>query len=121
MLRVQNMMRAAQFTNSFPFFSHPRWSKVIGFTGVIQKALPLTHLFVVYGYVSDDTFVEGFVFKNAHESQFAAELWRKRSAVNSFFVFCKYSFNITRKQTNPADNRLSESSICLLHQKTQSA
>lgn len=94
------MMGAAQFTNSFPFFYHLSWSKVIGFTGVIQKTLPLTHFFVVYGYVSDDAFVEGFVFKNAHERQFAAELWLKKSAVNSFFVFCKYSFKITHKQTN---------------------
>lgn len=68
------MMGAAQFTNSFPFFSHLRWSQVIGFTGVIQKTLPLTQFFVLYGYVSDDAFVEGFVFKDAFESQFAADV-----------------------------------------------
>lgn len=68
------MMGAAQFANSFPFFSHLRWPQVIGFTGVIQKTLPLTQFFVVYGYVSDDAFVEGFVFKDAFESQFAADV-----------------------------------------------
>lgn len=92
------MVRVAQFTNSSPFFSHLRWSKVVGFTGIIQKTLPLTQFFVLYGYVSDDAFVESFVFKNTHESQFATKLWVEKTTVtvNSFLVFCKYFFKITR-------------------------
>lgn len=69
------MMRAAQFANSFSFSSRLRRSEIVGFTGIVQKTLPLAQFFILYGYVSDNVFVEGFVSNNALESQFAAKLW----------------------------------------------
>lgn len=69
------MMRAAQFANSFPFSSHLRRSEIVGFTGIVQKTLPLAQFFILHGYVSDNVCVEGFVSNNALESKFAAKLW----------------------------------------------
>ena len=94
------MMRAAQFANSFSFSSCLRRSEIVGFTAIVQKTLPLTQFFILYGYVSDNVFVEGFVSNNALESQFAAKLWWENVIVNSFLVFRKCSFKITRKQTS---------------------
>lgn len=88
------MMRAAQFANSFSFASRLRRSEIVGFTGIVQKTLPLAQFFILYGYVSDNVFVEGFVSNNALESQFAAKLWWENVIVNSFLVFRKCSLKL---------------------------